>query len=282
MTQAHGVEQAFQSLEDAPPVLRGLLRPVLVRALQDAALMRQLASGDLSQHLALLGQVLETTAGPGSSALPLPKTFLHLAIGEDVEDIEQAYRLTQSLEPPLRARVEGGLSRAFQIAADRSEYRGVGLLALARLLALAFSNLPFVEHVLGGGSIEPFLPPAGAKKAPSKSRAKSKPKPARKGSAQTSRATAGSSDEGAVSPDPASLVGRLVEVVAVVREAESSEAGRVFVAIGRVLEVSPGHVLLETLRDGERPGSRLLLGMADIVALRALSSDSLPLAFEAG
>jgi len=56
----------------------------------------------------------------------------------------------------------------------------------------------------------------------------------------------------------------------------------VFVTVGRVLEMSPGHVLLETLRDDGRPGSRLLLSVGQVVAMRTLSGDSLFRAFEAG
>jgi len=275
MTQAPGVEQAFASLEAAPPLLQGLLRPVLVRALQDPVLMRQVGSASLSQHLALLGRILESSmrGGSGSAVVPPPKSFLHLTIGEDVDDIDQAYRLVRSLEPSLRAHVESGLSCAFQITADRSEYGGLSLLALARLLALALSNLPFVEHVLAGGAIEPFLPPVSAQPPAAKSTAKG---------TQPGGSTAKSREEREPSPELSHVAGELVEIVAAVSEEESGEAGRVFVTVGRVLEMSPGHVLLETLRDDGRPGSRLLLSVGQVVAMRTLSGDSLFRAFEAG
>ena len=72
MTAALGVERAFQDLETAPPLLQGLLRPVLVRALRDPAIMRQLGSSTaLSQHLTVLGRVLTSeplaeTTNPGT------------------------------------------------------------------------------------------------------------------------------------------------------------------------------------------------------------------------
>lgn len=245
MTQALGVEQAFQDLEHASPVLQGLLRPVLVRALQDPALMRQLGSAALSQHLSMLGEILTSMPAQNVGSQPPPrKTYVHLAGGEAVEDVEDAYRFAESLEAPLRTRVEAGLSQAFQLAATGQGQGGVSLLALARLLALAFSNRPFVEHVLLGGPIEPFLPTEGGASV--------------------------------------SFVGELVEVVALVGEQDSGEARHVFVSVGRVLELSPTHVLLETLREDERPGSRLLLALAHIVSMRTLSTDSSSRSFRAG
>lgn len=230
MTAALGVERAFQDLEAAPPRLQGLLRPVLLRALRDPAIMRQLGSAALSQHLTVVGQVL--TSDP-------------IAVGQDLEDIEAAHRFSQGLEPPLRARVEAGLSRVLQRAPARSGHGSLSLLALARLLALAFSNLPFVEHVLAGAALEPFLPD--------------------------------------VAPELAGFVGELVEAITVVGEAEDNEGDNRFVTIGRVLEVSEGHVLIETLRDGdERPGSRLRLDTARIVAMRTLSEGSSARSFKAG
>lgn len=253
MTQATGVEQAFHDLEDAPPVLQGLLRPVLVRALQDPVLMRLLGSAALSQHLALLGQVLTRAASDrDDSPLPPLETFVQLAVAEDIEDVEDAYVFTHSLEAPLRARVEGGLSRVLQHAATQSAHGNVSLLALARLFALAFSSLPFVTHIREGGAIEPFLPPDLATKPREQSDA----------------------------PQLASFVGHIVELVATVNEDETSHAGHVFVTIGRVLEVATGHVVLQTLREGdehaaEAQGSKLLIGMAHIVTMRILSQDSL-------
>lgn len=232
MTAALGVERAFQDLEAAPPLLQGLLRPVLLRALHDPAIMRQLgSSAALSQHLTVLGRVL--TSEP-------------LAVGHDLEDVEDAHRFSQGLEPPLRARVEAGLAQVLQRAHARAEHGTLNLLALARLLALAFSNLPFVEHLLAGGAPEPFLPEA--------------------------------------SPALAGFVDELVEVVSVVTvsDPEGNEAGNVAVTVGRVLEVSESCVLVETLRDGdERPGSRLRLATAHIVSMRPLSEGSQARSFKA-
>lgn len=277
MKQAHGVEQAFQSLESAAPVLQGLLRPVLVRALQDSTLMRQLGSTALSQHLMLLGQILTSDPQRTSS-----KAFVHFAAGHDVEDIEEAYRFTKNLDAALQGRVESGLSRALQIVANESGQDTPSLLALARLLALAFSNLPFVDHVLGGGAIEPFLPPSESKQPAPRRPAKGKTNPSTKSNAESTGPETQTQPEQAVSPELAKFVGELVEVVAVLGAHEGSESGHVFVALGRVLEVSPNHVLIETQRDDERPGSRLLLGLTHIVAMRTLPTDSRVRASNAG
>jgi len=257
LAQAQGVEQAFHDLEDAPPVLQGLLRPVLIRALQDPVLMRLLGSAALSQHLALLGQLLTHPASDRVDAPLAPvKTFVHLA-GEDLEDVEDAYVFAGSLDASLRTRVEGGLSRVLQNAATRSGQGTLSLLALARLFALAFSNLPFVTHVLEGGAVEPFLPRGPTKKPPEQAQVE--------GQGST--------------PELASFVGQIVELVATVNEDEPSRAGHVFVTIGRVLEVAAGHVVLQTVREGDEhgaevPGSKLLIGMAHVVTMRTLSQDS--------
>jgi hypothetical protein len=240
--------------------------------------MRHLGSAALSQHLAVLGQVLINLPSEGvGPPLPPLKTFIHLAIGEDVDDVEEAYRFAHSLDAPLRARVEGGLSRALQNTASRAGEGTISLLALARLLALAFSNLPFVAHVLDGGEIESFLPHANAK-LPSKM-------PADKG-VKSTRPKARPDQQTASSPQLAGFVGKFVEAIAVVSEPESAEhGGHVFVTIGRVVEISPHHVVLETLRGhraGVHGGERLLLGMAHIVAMRTLTRDPRGQASKAG
>ncbi|HEU5073100.1 MAG TPA: hypothetical protein VFU02_02990 [Polyangiaceae bacterium] len=278
MTSAHGVEQAFLGLENAPLVLQSLLRPVLVRALQDPSLMRQLGSA-LPQHLALLGEVL-VNAPAERTTLPAPRTFLHLAAG-DVEDVEEAYRFAESLEAPLRTHVEAGLSQVFQLTAASSGHGTVNLLALARLLALAFTNPAFVEYVQGGGALEPFLPSLDEKRPAAKLPAKSKPKRASKSTPKPSGSRGRSRRDQKVSPELAKFVGELVEVVAVVSQQEGGDAGHVFITMGRVLEMLPGHVVLETLREDERPGSRLLLGMTRIVAMRTLPSGSVSRASKA-
>jgi hypothetical protein len=264
MTQAVGVDQAFHDLDDAPPALQGLLRPVLIRALQDPKLMRALGTAALSRHLAVLGQVLaRPTSDPADSALPPLKTFVHLGVGDDIEDVEDAYVFARSLDAPLRAHVEGGLSRVLQNAATRSGQGTISLCALARLLALAFQNLPFVAHVLDGGVIEPFLP-VDVADTPGKQAS------TLQGLDAAARATR------VASPQLASFVGQVVELVAT---QDATPSGNVFVAIGRVLEVAADHVVIQTFREddalgAEGHGSKLLIGMAHIVTMRTLSQDS--------
>jgi hypothetical protein len=266
MSSVSGVEQAFADLAKAPNVLQSLIRPVLVRALQDPALMRHLGGGALPQHLNVLGQVLLGIPTEGIGApLPNVKTFLQFAIGEDVDDAEAAYDFVRTLDAPLRGRVEGGLTRALQSVSSRAGQGTISLLALARLLALAFANLPFVAHVLDGGPIEPFLPRTRDKGA---SERRTKPQPSVK---ETPK-------EDVVAPRLASFLGAFVEVVSVVQESDSPpRSGHVFLTIGRVVGISPTHVQLETLRGQGASaigGHMVVLGMAHVVIMRMLTTDN--------
>ena len=130
------------------------------------------------------------------------------------------------------------LTRVLHSHAMRAGEGTINLLALARLLALAFSDLPFVAHVLDGGAIEPFLP-------------QSTSKPPR-ASTVGQRDTRSPQRSGATPSHLTSLVGAFVEVISIVNESrEDRHAGHVFATIGRVIENEPAHVLLETLRGHE-------------------------------
>ncbi|HEY2405661.1 MAG TPA: hypothetical protein VGI10_06650 [Polyangiaceae bacterium] len=256
--RAFAVEQAFRDLEQESAPIQALLRPVLMRALQEPSLMRQLASTALSQHLFVVGRLLTSlpTEGIGPPIPPL-KTFEHLTIGEDVEDAEEAYDYLRSLDAPIRARVEGSLTRVLHSHAMRSGEGTINLLAVARLLAIAFSNMPTVAHVLDGGTLEPFLPQRASK--PPRIEATQRKSPAN------------------ASPQLASFLGAFVEIISIVNESnDERRAGHMFVTIGRVAEISPAHVLLETLRGHDSSSTRtqkVLLGMASVVVLRMLSAD---------
>lgn len=265
------VEQAFADLEEAPEDLQALLRPVLVRALQDPALMRQLASAALSQHLSVLGRVLTSlpVEGFGPPVPPL-KMFLQFTIGEDVEDAEEAFDFVRTLDAPLRVKVEGGITRALRTRSSRSGQGTISLLALARLLALAFGNTPFVTHLLNGGEAEPFLPRATSDKPSVLDQRTSE------GDALTRLQSTRDADD-ARAPSPLeSFLGRFVEVMLTANE-QSSDSGQLFVAIGRVIDITPNYVILEALR-GQNPrasaGKTFLLGMARVVAMRVVSQDA--------
>lgn len=247
------VEQAFADLRAVPQVQQELLRPVLIQAMQDPILVRQLASSALSEHLAVLGHLLTRLPGDGVGA-PIPplRTFVHLAVGEDVEDVEEAYDYVRTLDGDVRALVEGGLSRLLQHRSTHQNSGTVSLLALARLLAIAFSNVRFVAHVLDGREIEPFLPDDAAD---SKSRAATPPRPA---------AASGLGE----------FVGKMVEAISVVAGPKATAGGHLFVSIGRVVEISATHVVLETLRgtaSGATHGRTVLLGMEHVVTIRPLT-----------
>lgn len=263
------VEQAFADLEKAPKNLQALLRPVLVRALQDPALMRQLASSALSQHLSVLGNVLTSLPGEGfGPPVPRLKTFLQFTIGEDVEDAEEAFDFVRTLDAPLRAKVEGGITRALRTRSSRTNQGTISLLALARLLALAFVNTPFVTHVLNGGEIEPFLPVASDRLAVDRKEPVEPQRPARPRSARSANTRARSQLD--------SFLGRFVEIVLSAKE-HSPDGGQLFVTIGRVVEITPTYVILEALR-GQSPrasvGNKFLLSMAHIVAMNVISHDT--------
>jgi hypothetical protein len=70
--------------------------------------------------------------------------------------------------------------------------------------------------------------------------------------------------------------GAFVEVVSVVSEASIQSQGRVFVTIGRVLEISPTHIVLQMLRgsdDQDTEAQTMLLGMASVIAMRSLKAN---------
>jgi len=263
--RATAVEEAFADLERAPPAIQGLLRPVLMKALQDPGLMRQLGRSALSEHLAVVGRLLITVPSDGvGPPVPPLKTFLHLTIGEDVEDAEEAYDYARSLDAPLRSRVEGGLTRVLHNHSVRAGQGTISLLAIARLLAIGFSNMPLVAHILDGGTIEPFLP-------------QSTSKPPRSGTVGQRNEPRVPHRSPTVSTHLGEFVGTFVEVISLVNEShEGRPAGHVFATIGRVIEVASGHVILETLRGHDATTvrtQRVLLGMASVIAMRTLSTD---------
>jgi hypothetical protein len=233
---------------------------VVIRAMQDPALMRGLGTHALSYHLVALGQLLaDLTADGMGPQLPSLQTFLNLTIGEDVEDAEEAYDFVRTLGSPLRERVEGGISRVLRNVSTASNPGPLNLVAIARLLAIALRDLPFVAHVLNGGEPEGFLP------APQSTAPTQPLQPA-------TQRKSGKATPPAVPTHLQGFVGAFVEVAAVVSEAESGRtAGRLFITIGRVVEISTTYVILRSLRAQGLEGEPVLVGLAHVVAMRKLS-----------
>jgi hypothetical protein len=256
MSETPNVQKIFERLDDSTDMVQALLRPVLIRAMQDPALMKSLGTHALWQHLAALGKLILNlpTDGVGPQLPPL-QTYLNLAIGEDVDDAEEAYNFVRMLSSPLRERVEGGLSRTLRDSSIRSSDGPLSLLAMARLLAIALADVPFVAHVLDTGKADAFLPMSDHPlERPTPPRRKRK---SREDSSHLQR-----------------FVGNFVEITAVVANLESEHSGHVYLMLGRVLEISPNHVILQSSFPGSPEGETVLIGLAHVVAMRRLSASS--------
>jgi len=168
MRDLKDVEQAFGDVAAGAAPLQRLLRPLLLRATQDPGLMRSLATHSLAQHLPLVGELLLRGEEPGErqapAALPSLTEFLVLSRGSD--DAEEAYEFAKRLPAGLRDRVVLRLCSALESGALRED-AGLSLLAVARLLALAFDDLPYLSHVLSGCDVAAFPADAEASGAPS-------------------------------------------------------------------------------------------------------------------
>jgi hypothetical protein len=262
MSELSGIEQTFAHLAKAPVHVQEVLRPILFRATQDAAVMRGVEPQAFANHFFLLGALILDLPREGVGAqLPSLQTFEHLTTGENVEDAEEAYDFVRTLGSPLRERVEGGLSRTLRRLADHPKHEPVNLLAMARLLAIALSDLPHIVHVLSGREVEPFLPDAsqdGKVPSPRKTPRKSHTKPAEE-----------------ISPHLQDFVGALVEITTVVSGIESGRTlGRLFLTIGRVEEITPAYAILRSLpaHHGEQEGDAVLVGLAHVISMRKLSA----------
>jgi hypothetical protein len=175
MRDLKDVERAFGDVAVAGDPVQRLLRPLLLRATQDPGLMRSLATHSLSQHLPFVGELLVEGQALEPRALPSQSEFLSLAPG--VEDAEEAYEFTKRLPATLRERVAARLCAALESRALHDD-AGLSLLAVARLLALAFDDLPYLTHVLAGRDVAEFPADAAASGAPNPAPPLTKP-PAR-------------------------------------------------------------------------------------------------------
>jgi hypothetical protein len=126
--------------------------------------MRSLATHSLSQHLPFVGELL--TDGRKLAPRPLPSLTEFLALAQGVEDAEGAFDFARRLPAPLRERVAARLYSALESRALHDD-TSLSLLAVARLLALAFDDLPYLTHVLAGRDVADFPADAAASGAPS-------------------------------------------------------------------------------------------------------------------
>jgi hypothetical protein len=163
MRDLKDIERAFGDVAAEDEPVQRLLRPLLLRATQDPGLMRSLATHSLSQHLPFVGELLMDGQALEPRALPSLTAFLGLSQG--VEDAEEAFEFTKRLPATLRDRVAAALCSALESRALH-DGSGLSLLAVARLLALAFDDLPYLTHVLAGREVAAFPADAAASGAP--------------------------------------------------------------------------------------------------------------------
>lgn len=164
MRDLKDIERAFGDVAVANDPVQRLLRPLLLRATQDPGLMRSLAAHSLSQHLPFVGELLMD--GQALAPRPLPSLTEFLTLAQGVEDAEEAYDFTKRLPATLRDRVAAQLCSALESRALHDD-GGLSLLAVARLLALAFDDLPYLTHVLAGREVAVFPADAAASGVPS-------------------------------------------------------------------------------------------------------------------
>ena len=145
MSAALQLEQAFRALEQAPERTRALVRPVLLRALRDRDLLADLGPRGLSAELSLLSEVLSESQHSHASAMRRERA--------GVERAEAADRFVAGLDSILAGRVRTAMERS--LTHSRAS---VDLLTLARLLAHAFADPAFIEHVQRGATLETFAP----------------------------------------------------------------------------------------------------------------------------
>jgi hypothetical protein len=257
MIQPVEIERAFDSLRLQPTSVQALLQPVLIRAMQDPPLLQGLRANTFERHFIVLAQlILDLRNDPFREQFPASGAFLHLTVGEDLEQPAEAYEYVRTLASPLRERVEGSLFHAIHRAALRSTGGPINLLSLARFLRIALSDLPFIAHVLSGGEVEDFLPTDKDLSPEAAWRVDQRIEPT-------------SHQNAALSPQLARFLGAAVEVLTVV---PTSSGSHVFLAIGTVLEISPTHLILQSLgslgRAGEEP---LLVSLANVIAVHKLS-----------
>lgn len=163
MRDLKDVERTFEDVAATDEPAQRLLRPLLLRATQDPGLMRSLATHSLSQHLPFVGELLVEGRELEPRALPSLTEFLDLS--QAVDDAEEAYDFSKRLPSALRERVVAALCAALESRALHAD-TGLSLLAVARLLALAFDDLPYLTHVLAGREVASFPDDAAASGAP--------------------------------------------------------------------------------------------------------------------
>ncbi|HTN86567.1 MAG TPA: hypothetical protein VL242_22860 [Sorangium sp.] len=159
MTIPTQVQEAFEYVSKESEPTQALLRHVLVRALHDAATMRVLRTVSFASHLSFVGRVLFKSASDGSS-IRLPSrqdVFVSMTLGHGFSDAEEAYTCATNLPEHLRTRVEHALMQSIDESSARSHDDPISLLAVARLLAIAYTDPEFVDHVTKGLEVEPFL-----------------------------------------------------------------------------------------------------------------------------
>lgn len=277
MTLQEQLQEAFSSLDEAPPSSQALLQPVLVRLMSDPDTLRVLDGLALGEHLEFLARVLRNWAAlePESRAGLPPRhdIFLGLVVGTGLQDADEAYSFVMGLPSGEREPVEQAVSVALGLPGQVSPSRELSLLAIARLLRLALVRSDAVTHLAAGGAVEPFLPstPAGG------TRRKPQPRPAKR--APNKRLA-----KGPTAPRPSerwldAFAGKLVQVTVMLpvdlhgsREVAKPQLVSI---LGVCLEVGPNHIVLDVRPDLNEAPQPVVFGLAHIAHMREVSDLSL-------
>ncbi len=163
MRDLKDIEQAFGDVAAEDEPVQRLLRPLLLRATQDPGLMRSLATHSLSQHLPFVGELLMDGQTLEPRALPRSPS----SSGSRRASRTRKRRTTSRSGCPRRCVIVWQRSCARRSSRALHDGSGLSLLAVARLLALAFDDLPYRTHVLAGREVAAFPADAAASGAPS-------------------------------------------------------------------------------------------------------------------
>lgn len=174
MTQAAQLEKAFEVISSSANPAHALLRPVLIKTMQDPATLKALGEHELTVHLDAVLRVLPAVFSSHESSLPpLPKEarlFEQRTLGSGFEDdAEAAYNFVSALPHEERSLV----GSALMLAVNAGSSKPISLFALVHLLRLALQDVPFVRHVLAG---LPIAEPFGASRQPRPSAAERAPR----------------------------------------------------------------------------------------------------------
>lgn len=155
------IENAFEMLDRAPEAMQAVLRPVVLRAMQEPQTAGMIGGSDLRLHLRIVWKVIRSLRDAANvEAFSVPSQhedsidgLLPGSLWQERDDL--LHFLTE-----LSASERRAVSHAFTVAVRWAESRNetVSFPLLARLLNFALQDHAFMHHILAGRPIEPFLP----------------------------------------------------------------------------------------------------------------------------